>query len=107
MSIEQLDLYARQSDPVTSREAARLVDLNKRCAEVLTAARRFQQECLSTFTDGELADFMGEDRNIVARRRKDLVERGKVEPVYASERGDQLQRLGRRGRFELVWMVAA
>jgi hypothetical protein len=105
MSAQQLDLNYRSSDPPTSRAAGEAVDLNARCREVLEAARQFTLIVDSTFTDGELAAFIGEDRNIVARRRLDLLERRLVEPVYADERGVQAQRAGRRGRMELVWRV--
>lgn len=106
---DQMDLFShsRASDPSTSRDAASQVDLNRRCAEVAEAARQYTLLVDSTFTDGELAAFMGEDRSIVARRRLDLLERGLVEPVYVDERGEQAQRAGRRGRMELVWRVVS
>lgn len=102
---EQLDLltHARDTDPWTSHAAAQAVDLNKQCRIVLDAiyAMRFTN---STFTDGELADHIGEERGIVARRRKDLGNRGLVEPVWFGM--EQEARVGRRGRSELVWRLS-
>ena len=71
---------ARATDPSTSKAAAEAVDLNKRCAEVLTWVEFITLGLPTdgTFTDGELARKMSEDRNIVARRRKDLTDLGLV-----------------------------
>lgn len=101
---EQLDFsHVRASDPATSRQAAEQVNINARCAEILKAARAFTLYVDSTFTDGELAAYVNDDRNIVARRRLDLLERGLVEAVWKD--GEQETRRGRRGRDELVWRV--
>lgn len=101
---DQLDIWrhVRTTDPTTSRDAFLSVDLNKRCSEVLVGALDGFGTS-GTFTDGLLAAFLRDDRNIVARRRKDLVDLGLVEPVYRD--GEQDQMLGRRGRMELLWML--
>lgn len=91
----------RGSDPDTSRQAALAVDLNARCREVLMAGWLVFDH--SNFTDGELAGAVHEDRNIVARRRKDLVDAGLVAP-QSIDAGDQMARTGQRGRNELVWV---
>lgn len=97
----QLDLHARAGDPVTSKQAAAAVNLNKRCAEVLAALSRYQ---LDAFTDSDLAQLTSEDRNIVARRRKDLVDIGLVAPAFGAD-GTQDRVPGPRGRWELLWML--
>lgn len=105
MTTAQMDLFShsRASDPSTSRDAASQVDLNARCAELLTAVRQFVVYVDGTFTDGELAAYLGEDRNIVARRRGDLTELGLVEAVLRDGQPDA--RKGRRGRPEMLWML--
>ena len=101
---DQLDIWrhVRSTDPQTSRDAFLSVDLNKRCREVLVGILDGFGYA-GTFTDGLLADFLSDDRNIVARRRKDLLDLGLVEPVYRD--GQQERMTGRRGRDELVWML--
>lgn len=96
------DPHARLSDPRTSQMAGARVRLNERCAEVLGA---MYASGLVKFTDGDIAAFMREDRNIVARRRKDLFVRGMVQAHINPENGLQLVSDGRRGRDELVWRL--
>lgn len=100
----QPDLWAhvRRDDPQTSRDAFLSVDLNRRCRECLSALYRHQS--LFSFTDSDLAHWVGTDRNIAARRRKDLLDLGLVEPVY--HQGEQETVMGRRGRMELVWVLS-
>lgn len=100
---EQLDFsHYRATDGPTSRAAAQALDLNKRCEELLRAIYRMRVS-KPTFTDGDLADFTGEDRGICARRRLDLQERGYVEAVLLN--GEHEQRIGRRRRPEYVFML--
>lgn len=100
----QLDFsHVRPSDPITSKLAAERVDLNARCREVLSAIFAMRH-VHSTFTDGELADWLNGERSVLARRRKDLCERGLVEPVWLD--GQYETRLGRRGRQEAVWRLS-
>lgn len=103
MSAQQLDFHYRSSDPATSRAAGEAVDLNARCRECLDAIYRMRFSN-PTFTDGELADFTNGERSVLARRRKDLVDRGLVEPVWLD--GEYETRLGRRGRYEAVWRLS-
>lgn len=100
----QLDIFthARASDPPTSRAAAQSLDLNARCRAALAAAFRLRLR-QANFTDSELAAEVGDDRNIVARRRGDLVEQGLVEPAYCEF--EQVTRLGPRGRHEQCWVL--
>lgn len=102
---DQLDLltHARDTDPYTSHIAASMVNINARCKEVLEAARQFSFHVDSIFTDGDLADFMAGERSVIARRRKDLTDRGLVEAVLRD--GQQESRMGRRGRPEVLWML--
>jgi hypothetical protein len=104
---DQMDLFShsRASDPATSRDAASQVDLNARCAELLTAVRQFVVYVDHTFTDGELAAYVQRERSVTARRRKDLCDRGLVAPVVDKD-GEQQRRRGRAGRDELVWCLA-
>lgn len=116
MTAEQLDVFggsvplasaprSRLSDPDTSVQAGKAVDLNKRCAEVLINILGLVGLAGDRpFTDGALARHMLEDRNIVARRRKDLADLGLVEAVR-NEHGEQIQQMGRRRRFEFVWQL--
>lgn len=96
--------HYRSTDPATSRQGPH--DLNRACARVLSVIREaFGPE--QDFTDGELARRVGDDRNIVARRRKDLVERGHVEQVgrWTADGWVPETRMGRRGRHEEVWQL--
>lgn len=104
MTDTQLDIFThvRATDPSTSRRAAESVNVSKSCRRLLAALHANR---MTTFTDGELAALVIDDRSIVARRRKDMEEAGLVEGVIASEHGEQLERLGLRGRFELVWCL--
>lgn len=105
MTDTQLSIFShvRNSDPDTSRRAAEQVNVKESCLVLLAAIWRHRWT-LSTFTDGDLADLTGEDRSIVARRRKDLQDLyGYVEPVWRD--GAQEERRGRRGRDELCWML--
>lgn len=96
-------VHSRQVDPHTSQEAGARVDLNKRCTEVLIC---ISQQLSSPFTDGDIAKAMFEDRNIVARRRKDLTDAGLVDPWFGgSFHVGQQSRLGARGRHELLWCL--
>jgi predicted ArsR family transcriptional regulator len=90
----------RGSDPATSRAAALAVDLPRQCRRALHA---LWTEGRSPFTDGDLAGWMQEDRNIAARRRKDLEQVGLVEAVV--DGGQPAERMGRRGRNELLWQL--
>lgn len=100
----QPDLWAhvRRDDPITSRQAFESVDLNRRCRECLSAL--YRRQSLFSFSDSDLAHFVGTDRNIAARRRKDLCDLGLVEPVYRD--GEQETVMGRRGRQELLWVLS-
>lgn len=100
----QLDIFhARESDPETSKAAARAVNIKKSCDAVLAALWRRRTD-FQTFTDGDLAALMHDERSIVARRRGDLVELyGFAEPCLRD--GEQETRPGRRGRFEAVWLL--
>lgn len=99
---EDLFSHSRASDPSTSRDAASQVDLNARCAFFLAAIYRMRLS-KPTFTDTDIAEATGEERGICARRRKDLVNRGLVEPVWLN--GEQETRMGSRGRLVEVWML--
>jgi hypothetical protein len=101
---DQLNLHFRSTDPATSRQGPH--QLNASCARVLAAIRNdFGAD--KTFTDGELARRLGEERGIVARRRKDLMDRGHVEPVgmWTDNGWEPTTRMGRRGRHEEVWKL--
>lgn len=102
--MSQLDIFthARASDPPGSRLAAAALDLNKRQAETLAAIWRMRLS-KPTFTDSDVAEAMGEDRNIASRRRGDLVEHGYVEAVLRD--GEQEMVTGRRGRPNGLWML--
>jgi hypothetical protein len=87
----------RATDPVTSREAAGSVaPLDWR---VLAAAVR-----LGFFHDAMLAELVGNDRNVVARRRLDLEELGFVER-HADRWGKPSTAVGPKGRPVLVFTV--
>lgn len=112
---------SRMADPPTSADADRLVDRNERCRELLEAIVRNVRGRPETdgvdgrwFTDGDLAEWVGEERNIVARRRGDLVDVGLVEGVRAicdepdcecKNRFIQRKKVGRRNRFEDLWRL--
>lgn len=102
---EQLNLltHARNTDPSTSHRAATAVDINRKCREVLGVlwSHRFSSPC---FTDGDLASWCQDDRNIVARRRGDLQAMGLVEPVY--DAGEHAERLDGRGRMAKLWTIS-
>lgn len=98
--------HARAGDPRTSQEAAAAVDISARCAEVVRAI--WYPSKLRDFTDGELAARLPDmDRNVVARRRKDLEDLGIVIPVFEWKDGGAVQRsrTGVKGRPELVWTM--
>lgn len=104
MLTSQAGRRARTGDPGTSYEAAAAVDINNRCQEVLAViwTLPFPYE----FTDGELAARIPHmDRNVVARRRKDLEILGIVIPVFRQrgQKMEQAKRPGVHGRNELVW----
>lgn len=118
MSAVQQDLFghARSTDPRTSRQGPH--DISAACRRVLDViAYHYGPE--RTFTDGDLAAKVGEERGIVARRRKDLTDGvrnskgevvhpgGFVEPVGRWTEGEfvQEERVGRRGRSEAVWRM--
>lgn len=100
----QLDLltHARETDPATSKAAAAALNIKESCRPVLAAAYRLRLR-QANFTDSELAAAVGDDRNIVARRRCDLVTFGLVEPAYFGF--EQITRMGPRGRFEQCWVL--
>ena len=102
----QLDMFGhyRATDPATSRQGPH--NLTRSCRRVL-AVIRDSFGVNATFTDGDLAIRCHEDRNIVARRRKDLLDLGMVEAVGVwTENGWQpTTRMGRRGRQEEVWRL--
>lgn len=103
MTDTQLDFdHYRASDPSTSQAAAQAVDINRKCREVLAVIWRHRHSS-PWFTDGDLAAWCEEDRNIVARRRGDLVTRGIVEPVY--HEGFHSERLDQRGRMAKLWTL--
>lgn len=98
--------HARNSDPATSHEAARALDIKTRCAEVLYAI--WYPYKLWDFTDGELAARIPTmERAVVARRRKDLENLGIVIPKFQWVKGaaKQMSRTGVAGRSELVWTI--
>jgi len=87
----------RATDPVTSREAAGSVaPLDWR---VLAAAVR-----LEFFHDAMLAELVGNDRNVVARRRLDLENMGLVER-HMDRWGKPTTAVGPKGRPVLVFTV--
>lgn len=98
--------HYRGTDPATSRQGP--VNLTKSCQRILGVIRD-SFGVNATFTDGDLAIRARDDRNIVARRRKDLVDLGLVEPVgvWTSEGWEPTTRMGRRGRQEEVWRLSA
>jgi hypothetical protein len=114
---------ARLSDPLTSADADRLVDRNERCRELLVAIAKNVVGRAAVdgvdgryFTDGDLAEWVGEERNIVARRRCDLADVGLVEAVRATCNDEACdchtkfipkKRLGRRNRFEELHRLTA
>lgn len=102
----QLGLFGhyRNTDPATSRQGP--VNLTKSCQRVLNVIRD-SFGVNATFTDGDLAIRCRDDRNIVARRRKDLVDLGFVEPVgmWTEDGWQATTRMGRRGRQEEVWRL--
>ncbi len=65
----------RKSDPVTSREAAERVDVELQCNQVLSALRA-ATKAEAFVTSAELADMMGVDRHLTARRLPDLKKQG-------------------------------
>ena len=103
----QLDIfgYARSTDPATSKQGPH--NLTRSCRRVL-AVIRDSFGVNATFTDGDLAIRCHEDRNIVARRRKDLVDLGLVEAVgvWTQDGWEPTTRMGRRGRMEEVWKLS-
>lgn len=104
MSPQQLDLltHARDTDPPGSHAAAAALNLTARCTEALAAIWNMRLS-KPTFTDTDLAEAMNEDRNIAARRRGDLEERGLVEPVLLNGAQEMVQ--GKRGRPNGLWML--
>lgn len=103
----QLDIFGhyRNTDPATCRQGP--VNLAKSCQRVLSVIQD-SFGVNSTWTDGDLAIRVHEDRNIVSRRRKDLQDLGLVEPVGVwTENGwEPTTRMGRRGRAELVYRLS-
>lgn len=101
---------ARLSDPPTSVAAGNAVKVKESAERVLAALQRAHLG--DSFTHGDAADVVNDDRNIVARRCKDLVDVGLVEPIFkecpAEECGgphEQASAFGRRGRYELLWRL--
>jgi DNA-binding MarR family transcriptional regulator len=89
----------RASDPVTSREAAASIDVKASSWPVLAAAAM-----LGVFHDEQLAARTKQDRNIVARRRKDLEEQGYVER-RTDRFGVPVTAIGGRGRSVMVFEI--
>lgn len=89
---------ARLSDPWTSAKAAAY----KSSAKLRRTCRiGVDQFARAHFHDQQLAEAVGDDRNIVARERLSLVELGFVE--RAMDGDHQLSTRGPRGRDVLLW----
>lgn len=97
-------LHARRTDPITSQEAGARVHPRSamRVLRVIQVATTAYEGDLP-FTDGMLAGWCDDERNIVARRRKDLVDLGFVQQVVSFT--GPLYQMGPRGRNELLWCL--
>ena len=87
---------ARNTDPETSHEAARDITRTKRASQqhaCLDAVQRWPER-----TSAELADLMGIDRYIVARRLPELRDGNKVSNGAA-------RKCGVTGKKAMVWRV--
>lgn len=104
-------MNVRNTDPHTSREAAKP---SPRRDHARMAVLRAAVECY-LFTDSDIQAVLRRrfgiemERGVVARRRKDLVEREFVAPYFGARGQDpQWSTINRTtGRPELLWVVTA